>query len=263
MKHWDMDFIDMKSICGIFVLSLVLVSQSAIANDLVLCKEQGEYSLDPCERLAKSGNADGQFGLGMLLLEGNGIKRDYDQSFALMHKAAMQGHAEAQLQVGQAYVNGQGVEKDYEEAYAWFLVSRENGNKVAQKAIDFMDSNYLVDQNRLNTVTQRANDIYQGTTKRRGFQYDKNKGSEIANGLIEYCDMVMPTVESVINYKKYGKPRSSVQQLMLGMTDQRAIKMMNGLIDWVWSSSIPVEKMSDRFDSMCLSESPEVDFIFP
>jgi|GEM_PF-2395437 len=253
----------MKKICGVFILSLVFFSQSAISNDLMLCKEQGEHSLDACERLAKSGDADGQFGLGMLLLEGNGVKRDYDRSFILMHKAAMQGHAAAQLQVGQAYVNGQGVKKDYEEAYAWFLVSRENGSEVAHQAIDFMDNNYLVDQDRLNAITQRANDIYQRTSERSGFQYDETKGSEIVNGLIEYCDMIMPTVESVINYKKYGKPRSSVQQLMLGMTDQRAIKMMNGLIDWVWASSIPVERMSDRFNDMCLSENPEVDFIFP
>ena len=248
-----------------YILTVILIcfSQVVIASDLSLCKALNHQSYKPCENLATAGNPDGQFGLGMLLLEGTGVRQDYSKSFDLMYKAAIQGHAEAQLQVGQAYVNGQGVKKDFEEAYAWFLVSKENGNTIADQGIRFMDEKLLIKKHRMSAVTQRANDIYAKTTNKKGFQYAPTESIQPVSGLAEYCDIVMPTVGSVINYKKYGKARSEAQQLMMGMTDQRAIKMMNGVIDWVWGSNIPVEKMNDYFKGKCLTQSPEISFIFP
>ena len=252
----------MKKTSYIIITTICLFSQVVFSSDLDLCKAQNHLSYKPCERLTTAKNSDGQFGLGMLLLEGNVAKQDYQRSFDLMYKAAMQGHAAAQLQVGQAYVNGQGVTKNFEEAYAWFLVSKENGNTIAVQGINFMDSNQLIKKHRMNAVTQQANDIYEKTTDKKGFKYDQNKSSIPVSGLVEYCDMVLPTIASVINYKKYGKPRSDTQQLMIGMTDQRSIKMMNGVIDWVWGSSVSVENMSSYFKSKCLVQSQEVSFIF-
>lgn len=253
----------MRKMSYVFVASLFFFSEVAMASDISLCKELNYQSYKPCERLSVAGDPDGQFGLGMLFLEGIGVAQDYAKSFELMYKAAMQGHAAAQLQVGQAYVNGQGVKKDHEEAYSWFLVSRENGNPIAEQGISFMDANRLIDQSRMSAITQRANDIYAKTTNKKGFQYDEKKSVQPVSGLVEYCDMVMPTVDGVINYKKYGKPRSEAQQLMIGMTDQRAIKMMNGVIEWVWNSNVSVDKMSAYFKRRCLAQSAEVDFIFP
>jgi len=209
-----------------------------------------------------SGNPDGQFGLGLLLLEGIGVQQDYTKSFNLMQQAAMQGHAAAQFQVGQAYVNGEGVNTDYEEAYAWFLVSKKNGNPTANKGIDLMNSYNLVPQSRLNSVIERANDIYAETTNEERRNNESSDALPVS-GLSEYCDMVMPTVESIINFKKYGKPRSSVEQLMEGMTDQQAIKMMTGLIDWVWRNSVSSDKIGQQFKQKCLSQSPDINFIFP
>ena len=72
----------------------------------------------------------------------------------------------------------------------------------------------------------------------------------------------MPTIDSIINLKRYGKPKSNAQQLMIGMTNKSAIKMMNGAITWVWSNKISINKMSEYFKSKCLSQSDEVNFIF-
>jgi len=49
---------------------------------------------------------------------------------------------------------------------------------------------------------------------------------------------------------------------MVGMTDPRAIKMMNGVIEWVWSVGISPEKMHKTFKAKCLSQSPDVGFMF-
>ncbi|EAZ97559.1 tetratricopeptide repeat protein [Marinobacter sp. ELB17] len=233
------------------------------ASDLQRCKAQNLDSFKACERLASGNNPDGQFGLGLLFLEGNGVKEDYQKSFELMHKASMQGHAAAQFQVGQAHVNGQGVKQNFEEAYAWFLVSKENGNSIASRGIDFMESKNLIKKSKMNAITQRANDIYASTSNKKGFQYDDTESSQNVSSLAEYCDMVMPTVDSVITYKKYGKPQSEARQLMIGMTDKEAIKMMNGVINWVWSTNVPVSEMSRYFKNKCLGQSKEISFMFP
>ena len=50
------------------------------ASDLQKCKAQNQDSFEACQRLASSGNPDGQFGLGLLLLEGNGVEQNYQKS---------------------------------------------------------------------------------------------------------------------------------------------------------------------------------------
>lgn len=252
----------MKKHLYLIALGISLFSSQAMPNDLDLCKELTKSSYKPCERLASSGNSDAMFGLGMLLLEGTGVEKNYAKSFSWMYKAAMKGQANAQVQVGQAYVNGQGVKKDYEEAYAWLLVAKENGNPVANKGITILDSNNVISQSRLNVVTQRANDLYAKTANKKGFKFNEAKQQEPIS-VVEYCDMVMPTTSGVIMLKKYKKPRSEAQQLMIGMTDQNSISMMNGLIDWVWNTDVEVDNMGTYIKNKCLSRSPEVSFLFP
>ena len=241
---------------------LIVMVPAASADDLIACKTQTLESYLPCKRLADKGDADGLFGLGMLYLEGTGVPKDYTKSFQLMHKSAMLGNAYAQLQVGQAYVNGQGTKQDFEEGYAWLLVSKENGNEIAQQGIDFLNQRKIIQQSRLNHITQRANDLYAQSKSKRGFKFDPTESEIPVSGVEEYCDMVMPTVDSVIQLKKWGKPRSSAQQLMIGMTDKRAIKMMEGVIDWAWSTRIPPAEMHDNFKQKCLKRSPELQFMF-
>lgn len=253
----------MKLLTKALVFFAVFFVLPVQASDLQKCKAQNYDSFEACQRLASAGNPDGQFGLGMLFLEGNGVKQDYRNSFDLMYKASMQGHAAAQFQVGQAYVNGQGVKRDFEKAYAWFLVARENGNSIASRGIQFMESKDLVKKSRMDSITQRANNIYAATSNKKGFEFDDAESSKNVSGLAEYCDMVMPTVDSIIAHKKYGKSQSEARQLMIGMTDKRAIKMMNGVINWVWNTDVQVGEMSSYFKIKCLEKSQEVSFIFP
>lgn len=248
------------ALTSLFALSVI--SPTAVATDLDECKEQTAASVAACQRLAEKEDPDGLFGLGMLYLEGIGVRQDYAKSLQLMRKAAFLGNQYAQLQVGQAYANGQGTEINYEEAYAWFLVAKENGNDVAQQGIDFLSANNAVKQSRLNAVTQRANDIYASIREKKGFKFDPKQGSMPVSGVTEFCDMVMPPVDAVIQLRKYGKPRSDAQQLVVGMTDPQAIKMVNGAIDWVWSTRIEPEQMHDTFKAKCLKQDPEVGFLF-
>lgn len=149
----------MKARNKLLVTLMFCIASAVQAGDFETCVAQTPNSFSACERLAKSGNADGLFGLGLLYLDGIGTQINYEKSFELMHKAAKMGHAPAQLQVGQAYVNGQGVKRNYAEGYAWLLASKENGNPVAQQGIDFMRSNGLVKSSQMGAIQKRAQEI--------------------------------------------------------------------------------------------------------
>lgn len=249
----------------VFMIAVALIVASPVtgASELNDCARQNPSSVASCKSLANSGNPDGMFGLGMLFLEGIGVQRNFEKSFELMYQAALLGHANAQLQVGQAYVNGQGTSRNFEEGYAWLLVAKENGNEIAQQGIDLLDQKGLIQKSRMNSVTQRANDLYAKTENKKGFQYGSSQNSLPVGSLQEYCDQVMPTVDAIIQLRKYDEPRSAAQQLIIGMTDRRAIRMLEGVIDWVWTSKIHISRMRSDFGSKCLSQSSEVGFIFP
>lgn len=251
------------SLRGLFVAVLGLASiATAAADDLASCRAQAPTSVPACQRLAQAGNSDGLFGLGMLYLEGVGVGRDFDKSFQLMMRSAQLGNKYAQLQVGQAYVNGQGVARDYEEGLAWFMVAKENGNDVAQRGIDFLTKSGAVRNDRLAAVARRATQLRSASRSEAGFAFDPSKGSVQAADLKQFCSMVLPSVDSVVQLKRYGRPRSDAHQLTVGMTDPPAIRMINGVIDWVWRVDVPAERMRDTFYTRCLRQSPDVGFLF-
>jgi hypothetical protein len=61
--------------------------------------------------------------LGMMFVQGRGVKRDVIQAFELIRKAAERSHAVAQNNLGLMYANGQGVARDYVWAYAWLDIA--------------------------------------------------------------------------------------------------------------------------------------------
>ena len=102
--------------------------------------------------LAKKGDADAQFNVGLLYEQGKGVPvdgnskaMDYEiaaQNFVTALKwytlAAAQGYAQAQTQLGAMYYNGQGVVQDYKTAMKWFTLAAEEGNGSAQYGLSIM-----------------------------------------------------------------------------------------------------------------------------
>ena len=62
--------------------------------------------------LAKGGDADSQFKLGMMLTKGTWIKKDELKAIEWRHKSAEQGNIKAQMPLGTVYLAGERVEKD-------------------------------------------------------------------------------------------------------------------------------------------------------
>jgi TPR repeat protein len=57
------------------------------------------------------------------------VAEEIDDAAALLHAAAEQGDAEAQYNLGLMYLEGQGVKQDNIEAYAWIRTAAAQGRR--------------------------------------------------------------------------------------------------------------------------------------
>lgn len=69
---------------------------------------------------AEQGDADAQFGLGVMLANGHGAAQDYAAAAHWFQKAAALGNPAPCFYLGLLYENGLGVSKDYAEATKWY-----------------------------------------------------------------------------------------------------------------------------------------------
>ncbi len=88
--------------------------------------------------LAKQGNANAQYNLGVMYDKGRGGPQDYAEAVKWYSKAAEQGVAEAQFNLGVMYGQGLGVPEDLAEAVKWYRKAAEQGNAGAQYNLGVM-----------------------------------------------------------------------------------------------------------------------------
>lgn len=103
--------------------------------------EYGEYDIAHkyWAPLAKDGDCDAQFSLGLLYFEGRAVGRSYEKASEWWNKAANQGQPQAQVALGVMYAHGEipysvfqcgrgcGVKRDLVLAYKWLGLAGESG----------------------------------------------------------------------------------------------------------------------------------------
>jgi TPR repeat protein len=106
---------------AILFFSLCLPAAADLAAGLQAF-DKGDYATALREflPLAKQGNSETQFHLGLLYHEGHGVPQDYVEALRWYRKAAEQGAATAQNNLGTMYGDGHGVPQDYAEAVSWY-----------------------------------------------------------------------------------------------------------------------------------------------
>ncbi len=70
--------------------------------------------------LAEQGDANAQFGLGIMYESGQGVPGDYAEAMKWYRRAADQGHAFAKISLGVMYEYGEGVPQDFVQAHKWY-----------------------------------------------------------------------------------------------------------------------------------------------
>ena len=115
----------------------LLVSSIAWSGDFARGQEAyntGDYetALTEWRPLADAGDADGQFGMGLLYGNGFGVDLDDEQALKWYRLAANQRHAEAQCNLAVMHANGWGVPQSDEEAFKWYRLAAQQGVTSAQ-----------------------------------------------------------------------------------------------------------------------------------
>lgn len=92
----------------------------------------GDESVQQIISRAESGNADAQFQLGTMYIDGDVVKKDTATAAKWFLKAANQEVLAAQYYMGYAYRDGVGVPQNYKESAKWFRKAAEKGLSDAQ-----------------------------------------------------------------------------------------------------------------------------------
>lgn len=123
----------------IAILGLLLAASVSAGNskDGLHAYNAAEYAtaLAVWQPLAEAGDADSQYGLGMIY--GNGFGAAMDDALAMKWYglAADQGHAQAQLNLAVMYQNGWGVDPNEEKAVIYYAMAAEQGVTEAMLAL--------------------------------------------------------------------------------------------------------------------------------
>ena len=115
--------------------AIVPVAQADLATGIA-AYEQGDYdtAFKEFKTLAEQGNADGQYKLGVMYSNGDGVPHDAKKAEKWIRNAAEHGSAAAQNHLGVMYHHGEGarVRQDYKEAASWYRKAAEQGNALGQ-----------------------------------------------------------------------------------------------------------------------------------
>jgi uncharacterized protein len=95
-------------------------------------------SLEEFKALAKQGDTDAQFKVGLMYYFGQGVPRDYLESLNWFKMAARQGHPLAQYNAGYMYEKGEGTPQDYAEAARYYRRAAEQGYQLAQYTLGYL-----------------------------------------------------------------------------------------------------------------------------
>lgn len=100
--------------------------------------ESKAQSEKPSPKSLTRGLAEAQNTMGWHYYHGDGVAKNYEESFKWFQKAANLGESSAQFNVGMMYASGTGVKQDLTEAAKWYKKSAEQGKSSAQLNLGMM-----------------------------------------------------------------------------------------------------------------------------
>jgi len=95
-----------------------------------------EHALALWKPLAKNGDLNAAYYLGIHYYLGLGVNKNHKQARQWYEQAAVKGHPAAQLSLGTMYQDGDTVSQNFSTAYMWYYASAIQGNEVAPKKMD-------------------------------------------------------------------------------------------------------------------------------
>src|SRR5580658_4678658 len=132
---------------GIAVLGIVTgcAMFAADASAGLRAFQEGDYktALREFKAGADQGQANAQYNLAVLYLEGLGVAKNLDEAFRLFRLAADQGHAQAEFRVGEMREKGWGAPPNYAEAQRWYQKAADGGDpEAAESLAELLEEGY-------------------------------------------------------------------------------------------------------------------------
>lgn len=121
-----------RAIFSVFICTYLMTGNAFAQSDAETCEtlvqaERFDEAADPCTRAAENGDASAQSYLGLMYMEGHGVKEDAPTALSWWLKSAQQGHPISQYSLGILYwqmdATIPGIPKDPIKAFAWFSLS--------------------------------------------------------------------------------------------------------------------------------------------
>jgi hypothetical protein len=137
MNNYSWKLILVPLFCTVFSLCAQAQNSATVLSNFTLGLEaykEGKFrrAFDAWMLVAYEGNAEAQFNLGVLYLEGNGVERNAERARTWFMKAAEKNHVLAQYNLGHMALSGMGSEKNIQEAIKWWKLAAEGGHFQAQ-----------------------------------------------------------------------------------------------------------------------------------
>jgi hypothetical protein len=130
----------LRFFAAVFVSFLIVSPAMADyeAGKEALNREDYATALSEFRPLAEQGDAEGQYGMGLMYGPGNGVPKNEVLAVEWFIKAANQGHTASMVQLGVYYDNGFGVVEDDGIALAWFQKAADLGDGDAMYSLGRM-----------------------------------------------------------------------------------------------------------------------------
>tara|TARA_B100000768_G_scaffold22866_1_gene20419 strand:+ start:536 stop:1141 length:606 start_codon:yes stop_codon:yes gene_type:complete len=130
-------FIFLKQIIFIFLLFTSNFIQASSFEEGLNFSQNGDFknAFIQWHPLAKQGNIDAQFQIGLMYSYGNGVKQDYFEALKWHELAGNNGNRTAQLFLGDLYFDGENIPQDFKKAKKWYSLSADLGDEDALIAL--------------------------------------------------------------------------------------------------------------------------------
>ncbi len=115
-----------------FIASMYFISEPPVVESALADAETFDPGRKSLLERAKKGNAEDQYTVGLMSLQGDGIQQSYGDAIKWFHAAAAQGHTGAEVNLGLLYKSGRGVLQDYNSAAQWLQKAAAKGNPEAE-----------------------------------------------------------------------------------------------------------------------------------
>lgn len=173
------------------IAALLILSLAVSANELddaVEAMRSGDFAEAYCimRPFAESGNADAQYNIGWMYLNGYGLRVNDSLALEWWKKASSQGHSDASFSIGMLYSMGEGkVPKDSNKAIDYYLLALEAGHEDARTMLQsMMLRNDQMMRGRLHSIVNQHTSLFGVKRRVKPDKLNARKGPTVKHEIV-------------------------------------------------------------------------------